>query len=65
MVYQLVMPLPRARLEIQRDDGFSKQSIPRAMAAVVIAGRQFHREKDHSEFFIDADLAPDTGIAGV
>src|SRR6266850_5574079 len=35
------------------------------MAAVVIAGRQFDREVGHSEFFIDADLAPHARIAGV
>src|SRR5438132_7629753 len=35
------------------------------MAAVIIASRQFDREVGHSEFFIDADLAPHTRIAGV
>src|SRR5437660_7093101 len=35
------------------------------MAAVVIAGWQFDREVGHSEFFVDADLAPHTRIAGV
>src|SRR4029078_3899717 len=35
------------------------------MAAVVIAGRQFHRNVDHSTFFIDADLAPYSRVSCV
>src|SRR5881409_464411 len=65
VVHQLVMPLAGSGLEIQRDHAFSKQTVAGTVAAIVIAGRQFHRQKDHSEFFVDADLAPYAGVAGV
>ena len=35
------------------------------MAAVVVAGRQFHRHVDDAELFVGAHLRPHAGVAGV
>ena len=35
------------------------------MAAVVVAGRQLDRQIRHPQFFVDRDLPPDAGVAGV
>src|SRR5438105_1825352 len=35
------------------------------MPAVVVTRGQFHGKVRHSKFFIDADLSPDSGVAGV
>ena len=59
------MPLALAGLQIHRDHALAEQSVARAMAAVVIAGRQFDRQIDQAQIFIHANLPPDAGVAGV
>src|SRR5207302_9120126 len=65
MVHQLVMPFAGPGLEIDSNNTFSEQSVAGTMAAVVIAGGQLDGKVGHSKFFVDADLAPDAGIACV
>src|SRR6266446_2718098 len=65
VVHELVVPLSRTRLQIDRDQRLTKQSVTRPMAAVIVAGRRLDRQVHEPEFFIHRDLSPDTGIAGV
>ena len=64
-MHQLVMPLALAGLQIHRQDRFAEQFVARPMAAVKIAGGQFHGNVSHSQLLIHADLAPDAGISGI
>src|SRR5437867_3662039 len=59
------MPPALSRFLTQRNDSLAKETVSRAMAAIIISGRQLHRQIDHSEFFVHADLAPDARVAGV
>src|SRR5690348_7103437 len=59
------MPFSLAGFQVHSDQALAKQAISRAMAAVVIARGKFDRQIYHPQLFIHADLAPDTGVAGV
>src|SRR5579872_6241763 len=59
------MPLADSGLEIDGDYAFSEQPVAGAMAAVVIAGGKLDRQKRQAQLFVDADLTPHAGVAGV
>src|SRR5438067_4542777 len=65
VVNQLVVPLALAGLQVNGDDALTEEAAARAIAAVVIAGGQFHGQIDKAELFVNGDLRPYTGIAGV
>src|SRR5581483_12100659 len=48
-----------------RHDAFAEQTIAGAVAAVVIAGRQFDGNERHAQLLVDADLAPRSSVARV
>jgi hypothetical protein len=62
-MHELVVPLPLSGPDIHSDQALAEQPITRTMPAVDIAGRQLDREVSQSEFLIDTDLSPHTGIA--
>src|SRR5258708_37624907 len=51
--------------QIDRDEALPKQTVPRTMTAVVVAGRQLHRQVRGAEVLVDPDLSPRAGVAGV
>ena len=65
MMHELVMPFADTGLYVDSHDAFAKQTVARAMAAVIVAGRKFYGKVGKAQLFIDADLRPDAGIAGV
>ena len=65
VVHQLEMPLALPGFQIQRDDGLAEQTVARPMPSIVVACGQLYRQVHHSQFFVHADLAPHTGIAGI
>ena len=65
VVHQLIVPLPLAGLQIDRDDALAEQVVAGPMTAIVVAGRRLDRQIRHPQFFIDGDLSPDAGVAGV
>ena len=65
VVDELVVPLALAGLQIDRDEAFAEQIVAGTMAAVVVAGRQLDRQIGQAELFVDADLRPHAGVAGV
>ena len=64
-MHQLIVPLALAGLKIHGHDTLAEQAIARTMAAIVISGRELHRQVGHAEIFIDADLSPDACIARI
>src|SRR4029079_18647359 len=60
-----VVPLSLPGFQIQRDEALAEQTVAGPMTAVNIARGQLYRDVYHSELFIDADLSPHAGIAGV
>src|SRR2546427_2822108 len=62
VMHELVMPLARARSQIEGDQRLAEQSRPRTMATVVIAGWQLHRKVDGVELLVDGDLSPHAGV---
>src|SRR6185295_2333215 len=65
VVDELVMPLPLAGLQVDGDEALAEEPAARAMAAVIVAGRHFDRQVGQTELFIDGDLRPHAGVAGV
>ena len=65
VVDELVVPLPFAGLQIDGDEALAEQTVPRAMAAVVVAGRHLDRQIRQAELFVDRYLPPDAGVPGV
>ena len=65
VVNQLIVPDALAGMQIHGKEGFAEEAVAGPMAAVEIAGGQFHGQVDHVEFFVDGDLSPDAGVAGI
>src|ERR1051326_68396 len=65
VVDKLVVPFALTRLQVDGDQGLSKQVGSRAMSAIIVAGAQVDREGGDAEFLIHRNLAPHAGIAGV
>src|SRR5262245_6281664 len=63
MVHDLEVPLPLPGLQIDTDQTFAKQVVPRSVPAVKVRGRRLHSQVDQPEFFIDGDLGPDARVA--
>src|SRR4029077_13578948 len=51
--------------EIDGDETFAEQAVSRTMPAVVVTGRQLHREVHQTQLLVGGDLAPDPGIPGI
>src|SRR5882672_2098517 len=64
-MHQLVMPPPLSRLKIDGDKALAKQSVAGPVGAKVIPCRQFDRQIYQTKFFIDGDLGPNAGVAGI
>ena len=62
---QLEVPLALAGLQIDGDKALAEEAIPRAVAAVVVARRQFHRQVDETQIFVHRNLSPDAGVSRV
>jgi hypothetical protein len=43
MMNQLVMPFALTRFQIDGDNAFTKQGVSRALAAIIVMGRQLNR----------------------
>src|SRR5689334_25385231 len=63
MMHELVVPLFRARLEVEADETLTIEIVAGTMSAVVIARRRFDGQIDEAELFVDRDLTPDAGVA--
>src|SRR5947209_6539243 len=59
------MPAPVPGLQIDRDEALAEETVAGPMAAVIVAGRKFHRQIGEAELFIDGNLPPHAGVAGV
>src|SRR5882724_1519942 len=65
MMHQLEMPFALAGFQVDADQRFAEEIVAGAMAAVKIAGWGFDRQIDKAELFVDGNLRPDAGVAGV
>src|SRR6185312_10105949 len=65
MMHDLVVPLLRARAEVEADDALAVEIVAGAMSAVVIASRRLDRQIHESELFVDRHLRPHAGVAGI
>ena len=59
------MPLALAGFKIDRDEALAKQSVPRTMAAIVVAGWELDRQIHDSQLLVHRYLRPDAGISGI
>ena len=59
------MPLALARLQVECNDAFAEQVVPRPMPAVVVAGRHLDGQVHHAELFVDRHLAPHAAVSRV
>ena len=60
---RLVVPLPLAGLDVERDEALVEQRVARPVAAVVVARRHFDRHVDQAELEVRAHLRPRAGVA--
>src|SRR6185436_5952493 len=65
VVHELEVPDALAGLQIDGHQAVAEQVVARTMAAEIVTGRIFNRQVCHAERFVDGDLRPDTGVAGV
>ncbi len=63
VMHDLEVPLALAGLQIDADQAFAEQVVAGTLAAVVVRGRDFDRQIDQAEFFVDGHLGPDAGVA--
>ena len=59
----LVVPLPLAGLDIERDEALVEQRVARPVAAVIIARRHFDGQVDQAELEVRAHLRPHAHVA--
>ncbi len=59
---ELEVPLALAGLQIDADEAFREQVVAGSMAAIEVRGGRLDRQVDETQFFVDADLAPDADV---
>ena len=65
VVHELEVPFPLAGFQIERDEALAEEAAARPVAAVIVAGRQLHRQEHHAELFVDSHLRPHARVARV
>ena len=65
MVDELEVPLPLARLQIDRHQALAEKVVAGTVAAVVVAGRDLDREVGDAQFLVHRQVGPHARVAGV